>query len=105
MSQETSAREEPSNRLHQSRMSCLLDETHIIQYHMDKQEKLITRLSDCLPAWSSKVETASLRNRFHVELIREYLTDIQLQLDSLLELRRMTRELSETVSNGSYIIF
>jgi hypothetical protein len=80
-------------------MSCLLDETNIIQHHMEKQRQVISELFQCLQPLSFKVETASLRDLCHEKVIIDCLTNIELQLDSLFELRRKTRELLDMVSN------
>ena len=80
-------------------MSCLLDETNIIQHHMEKQWQVISELLQCLQPLSSKVETASLHELCHGKVILDCLTNIQLQVDSLSELRRKTRELLDMVSN------
>jgi hypothetical protein len=100
-----SAREEPSSRLHQSKIACFLDETLIVRTYLRKQYEVVSGLLDCLSPNHDSSDTGSSRDRFHFTLIRECMTNIQARLDTLSELRRKARGLADMVSINSCITF
>ena len=95
--------EETSNRLHQSKIACFLDETLIVESHLETQCRVLEGLLNCLSPENDRPETSSSRDHFHHELIRNCITNTRARVDSLFELRRKAGGLSNMVSNSTCI--
>ncbi|RYP04006.1 hypothetical protein DL765_010347 [Monosporascus sp. GIB2] len=90
--------ENPLRRSHQSRISFLLEEVDVLNYHMGEQKRILTELTGTSVFQSRK---SPFYDRFQVQALIELLNSVQAKRSSLSDLQRRAERLAESVRNTS----